>query len=152
MFITKSKALVVAAGFFIALGGLVAKGSDTGAAQDQPKKEVKKVPLSYTRPDSGSEMFKQYCAVCHGPDGKGDGPAVEFLKNPPPNLRTLAKGNNGKFPEDKVSAVLKFGSPSHAHGTLEMPLWGPLFRARDGSVSELRVANLAKYVGTLQDK
>ena len=151
MFTTKSKVLIVALSFSIALGGLVAKGSGAGTSQDQPK-EVKKVPLSYTRPDSGPEMFKQYCAVCHGPDGKGDGPAVEFLKNPPPNLRTLAKANNGKFPEDKVSAVLKFGSPSHAHGTLEMPLWGPLFHQRDGSLSELRIANLAKYVGTLQDK
>ena len=79
MFITKSKALVSAAAFLIALAGFVVKCSGAGAAQDQPKKEVKKVPLSYTKPDSGPEIFKQHCAVCHGPDGKGDGPAVEVL-------------------------------------------------------------------------
>ena len=108
--------------------------------------------MKYTRPDSGPEMYKEYCAACHGPEGKGDGPAVEFLKNRPPNLRELAKSNNGKFPEDRLTGTLRFGTGKHAHGTEDMPLWGPLFRARDGSVSELRIHNLSDYLKTLQDK
>ena len=100
-------------------------------------------------------MFKEYCASCHGVDGRGDGPAVVFLKAPPPDLRLMAQRNNGKYPAVQVSVILKQGSGStHAHGTLDMPTWGPLFHSIDHpeGTANLRIYNLTKFIETIQQK
>lgn len=36
--------------------------------------------------DQGREAFQRSCAVCHGKEGKGDGPAAKGLVPPPRNL------------------------------------------------------------------
>ena len=116
--------------------------------------EVKKAPIQATSANSGFEMFDSYCAPCHGKDGKGNGPAATSLKNPPANLTELAKKNNGKFPADHVVKVLKSGV-SGAHGSTEMPVWGPLLSqvsGRDERIVQMRIANLVHYVESLQQK
>ena len=75
-------------------------------AQDN---QIKKTRVKPTSPVSGAQMFKEYCAVCHGPSGKGDGPVATALKVPPPDLTTLAQRHDGRFPDDYVSNVLKNG-------------------------------------------
>ena len=99
-------------------------------------------------------MFKEYCASCHGVDGRGDGPAVTFLKTPPPDLRMMAQHNTGKYPAAQVKSILTFGPGSHAHGTLDMPTWGRLFRStdHDEGVANLRVHNLMKFIESIQVK
>jgi len=73
-------------------------------------------------------MYKQYCAVCHGVEAKGDGPYASMLKVPPPNLTTLANRREGKFPYDYVSDILRFGpDPTILHGSANMPAWVPSF-------------------------
>jgi len=117
-------------------------------------KEVKKEPIGMTSAASGSEMFNSYCAPCHGKDAKGNGPAATSLRNPPANLTQLAKKNNGKFPADHVASVLRSGV-SGAHGSSDMPVWGPLFSSvsgRDDSIIQMRVANLIHYLESLQEK
>jgi mono/diheme cytochrome c family protein len=94
-------------------------------AQSQSK-QVKQEPVQTTSPNSGAEMFHSYCAPCPGADGKVDGPAAASLKNPPANLTQLAKKNGGKFPGDHVTAVFRNGVAG-AHGSSDMPIWGPLF-------------------------
>lgn len=37
-------------------------------------------------PDRGAEVFAANCAVCHGPEGRGDGPGAAGLEPPPPDL------------------------------------------------------------------
>jgi len=115
---------------------------------------VKKVSIPYSDPTSGAQMYKDYCAACHGAKGMGNGPAVEFLKAAPSDLRTLAQRHAGTFPADHVTAMLKFGTASHAHGASEMPLWGPVFRARDAdpNVAKLRIHNLTAFIESLQQK
>jgi mono/diheme cytochrome c family protein len=54
-------------------------GLTLGVAAAQNTK-VEKVPVTPTNPASGKEMFDTYCAVCHGTDGKGSGPAAPALK------------------------------------------------------------------------
>jgi mono/diheme cytochrome c family protein len=71
--------------------------------------------------------FGAYCAPCHGLDAKGHGPVAPAFKRPPTDLTALAKRNNGKFPEDYVKNVLKQGLRIPAHGSSEMPVWGPTF-------------------------
>jgi len=135
----------------------VAAGSQEPSAVSQPK-TVEKVPIKYTSPTSGQEMYVSYCAACHGRSGKGDGPAAPALKVPPPDLTVLASKNNGKFPGDHVAHVLRFGVDAPAHGTKEMPMWGPLLGSLQGHTSEnealiqLRIANLTKYIESLQAK
>lgn len=117
-------------------------------------KEVKKEPIGMTSPASGSEMFNSYCAPCHGKDAKGNGPAATALKNPPANLTQLAKKSGGKFPADHVANVLRSGV-SGAHGSSDMPVWGPLFSkisSNDDAIIQMRIANLIHYLESLQEK
>ncbi|MGA8224080.1 MAG: cytochrome c [Candidatus Acidiferrales bacterium] len=116
---------------------------------------VKKAPIKTSNPTSGAEMYKQYCAVCHGPDAKGDGPAAAALKVTPPDLTALAKRHDGKFPDDYVANVLRNGAKAPAHGTAEMPIWGPLFATISGGDQaqvSMRISNLTKYLKSLQQK
>ena len=114
-----------------------------------------RVRLNPTAADSGDEMYKEYCADCHGKTGKGDGPAATALKTPPPDLTLLAKKNGGKFPANHVRSVLDMGVAEAAHGTKDMPIWGPLFKAisgRDSRVVNLRISSLTDYIKAMQTK
>ena len=133
--------------------GVFLIGSGTGLAQTTAKK-VEKVPMAQSDKSSGEKMYKDYCAVCHGADGKGGGPAATALKTAPPDLTTMAKRYGEKAVGFKVDATLRFGTENKAHGTSEMPVWGPLFNATDRNQSAvaMRISNLAKYVESLQQK
>ncbi len=123
--------------------------------QDQTTTTIKHVTVKPTSPTSGKEMFTSYCAVCHGTDGKGGGPAASALKTPPADLTMLSKNNGGKFPAMKVTSILRGTSDLTAHGAKEMPVWGPLFRSMDGGHEgevQQRVTNLTQYVESLQAK
>lgn len=127
----------------------------TMASAQEPKKEIKRVPIKPTSAASGQEMYKTYCAVCHGTDGKGNGPAVDALKVPPPDLTVMAAKNGGKYPALKVSAIISGEEVLAAHGSKDMPIWGHLFRSMSGGHEaevQQRVANLNKYIESLQKK
>jgi mono/diheme cytochrome c family protein len=138
IFITAAAAIAVAAICF---------------GQDQ-KTKINKVPIEYTAPASGVEMFRSYCAACHGQDGKGTGPAAAALKKAPADLTLLSRKNGGKFPALVVQNFIKGDSVAAAHGSRDMPMWGDVFRSVSAgqSVVELRVRNLRDYVESLQEK
>ena len=122
-------------------------------AQDKPV--IKTVPPSRTSPTSGQEMFKAYCAACHGLDGKGNGPAVPALKKPPGDMTRLTARNDGRFPELKVLNVINGEVGMPAHGSRDMPVWGEVFRDMgrgDSSEVKLRLRNLTKYIESIQGK
>jgi len=129
--------------------------SQAAFSQSQENKpEIKHVPPPATSPASGKQMFKAYCAPCHGPSGKGDGPAAAALKTPPADLTALAKSNDGKFPAAEVTSILR-GQGVPAHGSHEMPVWGPVFwQMSHGHETEVqqRIANLTQYIESLQSK
>lgn len=121
-------------------------------AQD---KQIKHAPAGPTSSASGKEMFMSYCAVCHGKDGKGGGPAATALKEPPADLTVLSQKNGGKFPSAHVASVLGGEADLSAHGNTEMPVWGPVFRGMSqGNAGEVhqRIANLTKFIESLQAK
>jgi len=123
-------------------------------AQDNTKVKIKKVAAPQTSPTSGHDMYMSYCASCHGTDAKGNGPAAPALKTAPTDLTTLSRNNKGSFPSDHVATVLAKGSVA-AHGSAEMPIWGPVFRSiNPGHETEvqLRIANLDRYLESLQLK
>jgi mono/diheme cytochrome c family protein len=131
----------------------------TVAAQDQTQGQTEKViqhaTIKPTSPASSQEMYTAYCAVCHGADGKGGGPAASALKVAPANLTLLSKNNGGKYPALKVTSAIRGESDVPAHGTREMPVWGSLFwsisHGHEGEVQQ-REVNLTKYIETLQAK
>jgi mono/diheme cytochrome c family protein len=109
-------------------------------------------PLNYV--PSGRAIFQQYCASCHGALAKGDGPMAAVLKKMPPDLTQLSRRHQGKFPEEYVRAVLEFGPGPSAHGSADMPSWGPIFRYYDKQnerVVQQRIRNLTNYLASLQE-
>jgi len=129
-------------------------GLTLGVAAAQNTK-VEKVPVTPTNPASGKEMFDTYCAVCHGPNAKGDGPMAKSLKTAPSDLTRIATRNNGMFPLAKVRRIISGEEPLAAgHGTREMPTWGPIFSqvAWDQDLGRVRIDNLARYLEGLQGK
>lgn len=116
---------------------------------------IKNVPAKWTSPTSGHAMYQEYCAVCHGVNAKGNGPLASSLKTAPPDLTLLAKQHEGKYPAPHVISILRFGIESPSHGTIDMPVWGPVFRSMNRtSEPEMvqRSHNLSRYLETLQVK
>lgn len=142
---------------FIALIAVVVTISVFASAQNAATEPpvLNHVPITRTPSNSGKQMFASYCAVCHGTDAKGNGPAASALKTAPPDLTVLSQKNGGKYPSAHVAAVIRGQAALSSHGTAEMPVWGPLFSSisggHEGQVQQ-RISNLAQYVETLQAK
>jgi mono/diheme cytochrome c family protein len=111
----------------------------------------------------GKMEFQKNCAACHGKEGKGDGPLVEFLKQTPPDLTLLSKKNGGVYPQAKVYEWIRDPKKVRAHGTDEMPIWGDRYSKEiieyygpdytgPGSSVQQRILELVFYIGTIQQK
>lgn len=121
----------------------------------QTKPQVQNVPARYTSAASGKEMYNSYCASCHGMTGKGDGPAASAMKSPVPDLTMLTKSHGGTFPALQVKQSIEGDTEVAAHGSKDMPVWGPVFsRMSQQSTGEIqqRLHNLTDYVESLQAK
>jgi mono/diheme cytochrome c family protein len=115
------------------------------------------IPVSKAPLNNGKQMYVNYCAPCHGVEGKGNGPAAAAMKRQPTNLAAMSRNNGGKFPSTHIASVLEFGAANPAHGTAEMPVWGPMLGSvdtatNDANVRALRISNLSHYLQSLQEK
>ena len=104
---------------------------------------------------TGQKLYASYCAVCHGADAKGGGSFVPQLKAPPPDLTQIAKRNGGAFPKMHVAEIIDGEFQKPAHGSKDMPIWGPIFRSvargREDS-AQRRINRLVKYLESMQEK
>lgn len=102
----------------------------------------------------GPDLYRMYCATCHGRDARGGGPAAAALKVPPPDLTVLARRQSGVFPAFEVETIIRGGTAVAAHGSGEMPVWGPIFHALDPSDAreKMRIASLVSYIASLQQQ
>lgn len=103
----------------------------------------------------GRDLFRAYCAVCHGSDGKGGGPMAGSLKTGPADLTRIAARNQGQYPFVRVQRIISGEeSMSSSHGPREMPIWGPVFSVitRDQDFGKVRIYNLARYIEEIQVK
>ncbi|MGB8013447.1 MAG: c-type cytochrome [Terriglobales bacterium] len=120
------------------------------SAQDKTSREPA------IRPVEGSSIFRNYCAACHGPDGRGNGPVSKELKHEVPDLTALSQRNNGTFPAVHVRNIIMFGADDllPAHGSKEMPIWGPVFHEIefDRDLGNVRIENITKYLASIQRK
>jgi len=143
---------------FISFAVILAVISALAVAQQAPASStpsLKHVPITNAPSNSGKEMFNSYCAVCHGKDAKGNGPAASAMKAPPTDLTLLAQKNGGKYPASHVAAVIRGEASTPSHGSQDMPIWGPLFssisQGHEGQVQQ-RITNLVSYIEGLQAK
>lgn len=71
------------------------------------------------RAQDATQQYDKNCKVCHGPSGKGDGPAGKMLKPPPADLATALKGKA----DADIAKVIKEGGKALGKSTA-MPAFG----------------------------
>lgn len=121
---------------------------------------IKEAPLTWRKAaiTDGGALYQELCAVCHGENAKGDGPAAEALKKAVPDLTTLAAKNGGEFPFEKVEEIITGKNRVVAHGTVDMPIWGRAFesvrldwsRSQREAFAQQRIYNITEYLSTIQ--
>lgn len=119
-----------------------------GSAFAQPK--IEQAPIKNVAASDARGMFGTYCAVCHGKEGKGNGPAASALAKVPADLTKISARNKGTFPDVKVRRYIEGLDEVAAHGSRDMPMWGSLFNALSRDTAQLRVAALADYLKSIQ--
>ena len=82
--------------------------------------------------ERGKKVFETFCFVCHGPEGKGDGPVIPKFPAPP----SFVSGPVKDYPEGRIFHVVTKG-----YGL--MPSYATQISAEDRW-------KLAMYVKTLQ--
>jgi mono/diheme cytochrome c family protein len=81
---------------------------------------------------TGQELYKRFCASCHGITGEGDGPVASSMKVMTPDLTRIAKRQSGKFPAERLHQIIDGRLTRPPHGTRDMPVWGREFTMVDG--------------------
>lgn len=136
-------------GFAVALGVVAFAQWGVSGQPQRPRTQPAAIPSM-----AGRDLFEFYCATCHGRDGRGGGPVASALKTRPADLTTIAARNGGTFPRARVTGLVTgddiLGTP--AHGSREMPVWGPIFHALDPAetVNKVRVANIVDHLESIQ--
>jgi len=97
---------------------------------------------------SGAELFKRFCAACHGTEAKGDGPVASSLSTPVPDLSLLSQRNQGQFPTARIIQIIDGRTIINPHGNRLMPVWGDEFlRSEAGDpVAERETADMIQKI------
>jgi mono/diheme cytochrome c family protein len=88
---------------------------------------------------AGREVHVASCAKCHGPGGKGDGPAGKLLKTKPADWTDKARMN--KMSDSDLFNVIKNGGGSVGKSKL-MPAWA-------GKLSDQEINDVIAFIRSL---
>ena len=100
---------------------------------------------------AGREVFRLYCAACHGVAGRGDGPLASNMRRKPADLTEIAKRNGNQFPSEMVFRTIDGRQPVRGHGGPDMPVWGDAFaRSRDNATPTSVRETIESLVGYIQ--
>ena len=109
---------------------------------------------SMTQSVPGSELFRTYCATCHGSSARGDGPLASSMSRKPADLTQIAARNGGTFPGELVFRTIDGKNRVRGHGGPDMPVWGDAFAlSRDGGDTEQvrkMIQSLVDYLDSVQ--
>jgi mono/diheme cytochrome c family protein len=87
-------------------------------------------------PAAGKEKFDQICASCHGPGGKGDGPAAAALDPKPRDLSDASYVST--LTDEHIFKTVKEGGAAVGKSPM-MPAWG-------GALSDDDIWNVIAYI------
>lgn len=134
------------------IGGSHMTGNDRTSAQEPAAKAEQKEFERLIPSLKGPDLFRAYCAPCHGSDGKGRGPVAPALKASLPDLTTIAQRHGGIFPEKRIEDIIAGDEIIVGHGSREMPIWGPIFHQveNDRDYGHIRLKNLVDYLKSIQ--
>ena len=144
--ITRYRAGLALSALLFAEGVCAAQGSHS---------KVKAKPAPLIDSIKGPDLYKAYCASCHGASAKGDGAMTASLKVKPSDLTRIAARNGGTFPLMRIESIISGETlPPAGHGSSQMPVWGPIFShvERDQDLGRVRIDNLARYLRDIQVK
>lgn len=105
---------------------------------------------------SGQDLFRRFCASCHGVEGRGDGPVAASLRAEVPDLTQTARRLQGADGRDRLIRIIDGRYIIGAHGTRLMPVWGEdlalleIGNPEAERASQIIIARLADYVTSLQ--
>ncbi|MBI2000861.1 MAG: c-type cytochrome [candidate division NC10 bacterium] len=91
-------------------------------------------------PGQGEALYRQYCAVCHGATGEGDGPNAPFLEDDRPRDLTDAK-YMGRLTDRDLAEVIRGGGGGVGRSRF-MPAWG-------NTLSPQQVGDVVAYTRAL---
>jgi len=137
----------------LVLGAVILAGGAYAAQGSHSREKTKSKPLIESI--QGPELYKAYCASCHGSGAKGDGVMTASLKVKPSDLTRIAARNGGTFPLVRMERIISGEElPPTGHGSSQMPVWGPIFShvERDQDLGRVRIDNLARYLRDIQVK
>lgn len=134
--------LLVMSAFVIAMA-IFPSPSNAGPENKSPAPDV-----------SGEAEFLQYCALCHGADGRGLGPLTDddTMKKSVADLTLIAKRNGGVFPFSKVADTIRDGRSVPGHTPSRMMAWGKILSADSDPVrAKAIILEVTRYVEGLQE-
>jgi mono/diheme cytochrome c family protein len=104
----------------------------------------------------GEQLYRRFCASCHGLEGRGDGPVASTLRVEVPDLTRPVRRSVALEPREQIARIIDGRHIVGAHGTRIMPVWGEdLTRLEIGNPdaersTEIIITRLADYVAGLQ--
>lgn len=76
-------------------------------------------PATGGDPGAGRPIYEKYCLLCHGPQGRGDGPQGQLMKPPATNFRSpKSKGKSDAV----LLRAIREGHPKTAMTSWELEL------------------------------
>jgi mono/diheme cytochrome c family protein len=106
----------------------------------------------------GRALFMENCAVCHGENGRGDGPMARAMATAPKNLTLIALRHGDVFPRAKIMSIIDGYARSDPSGP-GMPEFGDLLQgdlvpydSGDGKPTPTprKLVALAEYLESIQ--
>ena len=98
--------------------------------------------------------FQRYCALCHGPDGRGVGFVTEGENTrKAADLTQISRRNSGVFPCSRVATIIRRGGGVNEHTSRLMPAWGTFYGENvDPLFADAMLFRLTQYVESLQEE
>jgi len=88
---------------------------------------------SYLWAAGAKDVYDDKCAGCHGPGGKGDGPAGKMLQPPPQDFAAALKGKS----DDYIRKVIKEGGAANGKSASMPP---------SSDLTDDQIKSLADYI------
>jgi mono/diheme cytochrome c family protein len=112
-----------------------AAGAPASAPAPDTTRSTQPVPVQASV-EFGEKVFQQRCVLCHGPEGRGNGPASAGLKPAPRNFHDAAYMHS-KTDDELLTSI--------RNGKSAMPPWGKV-------LSDVEIHSALMYVRTFAGK